>query len=87
MHESATLQASKWTGTGPWTQTIIMANNITTGVITISENTTSAQATAFAKAGISVSAVSGKNVTVRAIMSKPTVDLPVMVIYEQTEGS
>ena len=87
MHESATLQASKWTGTGPWTQTIIMANNVTTGVITISENTTSAQATAFAKAGISVSAVSGKNVTVRAIMSKPTVDLPVMVIYEQTEGS
>lgn len=87
MHESATLQVSKWTGSGPWVQSIVMANPVTTGVLTISENTTSAQATAFAKAGISVSAVSGNTVTVRAIMAKPTVDLPVMLIYETEEGS
>lgn len=87
MHESATLQSSKWTGSGPWTQTIVMANAVTTGVLTISENTSSAQAMAFAKAGISVSAVSGNSVTVRAIMAKPTVDLPVMLIYETEEGS
>ena len=87
MHESATLQASKWTGSGPWTQSIVMANPVTVGVITVSENTTSAQATAFAKAGLSVSAVSGNTVTVRAILSKPTVDLPVLMIYEESEGS
>lgn len=87
MHESATLQASGWTGTGPWTQSIVMANPIMDGVLTISENTTSAQAVAFAKAGISVSSALGYTVTVRAIMSKPTVDLPVMVIYEKEEGS
>lgn len=87
MHESVTLRASGWTGTGPWTQTIIMANPVTTGVLTISENTSGAQATAFVKAGISVSAVSGNTVTVRAIMTKPTVDLPVMLIYEKEEGS
>ena len=87
MHESATLQASKWTGSGPWVQTIVMANTVANGVITISENTTAAQATAFAKAGISVSAVSGNSVTVRAIMGKPTVDLPVLMIYEKSEGS
>ena len=87
MHESATLQASKWTGSGPWTQSIVMANPVTVGVITVSENTTTAQATAFAKAGISVSGVSGNTVTVRAILSKPTVDLPVLLIYESSEGS
>ena len=87
MHESATLQASKWTGSGPWTQSIVMANPVAVGVITVSENTTTAQATAFAKAGISVSGVSGTTVTVRAILSKPTVDLPVLLIYESSEGS
>ena len=87
MHESATLQASKWTGSGPWTQSIVMANPVAVGVLTVSENTTTAQATAFAKAGISVSGVSGTTVTVRAILSKPTVDLPVLLIYETSEGS
>ena len=87
MHESATLQASRWTGSGPWTQSIVMANPVAVGVLTVSENTTSAQATAFAKAGISVSGVSGTTVTVRAILSKPTVDLPVLLIYESSEGS
>lgn len=87
MHESVTLQASGWTGTGPWVQSIVMANPVMDGVLTISENTTTEQAVAFAKAGISVSAVSGYTVTVRAIMSKPTVDLPVILIYEKEEGS
>lgn len=87
MHESVTLQANGWTGTGPWVQSIVMANPVMDGVLTISENTTTEQAVAFAKAGISVSAVSGYTVTVRAIMSKPTVDLPVILIYEKEEGS
>jgi hypothetical protein len=87
MHESVTLQASGWTGTGPWVQSIVMANPVMDGVLTISENTTTEQAVAFAKAGISVSAVLGYTVTVRAILSKPTVDLPVILIYEKEEGS
>lgn len=87
MHESATLTASGWSGSGPWTQNIIMANPVATGVITISENTTGAQAAQFSKAGISVSAVNDNNITVRAVMARPTVDLPVMVIYEVSEGS
>lgn len=87
MHESATLTASGWAGSGPWTQNVVMANAVTTGVLTISENTTSAQAIQFAKAGVSVSAVNGNTVTVRAVMAKPTVNLPVMIIYESSEGS
>ena len=86
MTETATLQASSWSGTGPWTQSIIFTNAVSTGVITINEGATSAQAEAMAKAGISVASVSGRTVTVRANLAKPTINIPIMLVYDSAEG-
>ena len=86
MHESVTLRASGWAGSGPWTQTVSMANIVANGVLTINEGATTEQAKAFSKAGISISATSGTNVTIRAVLSKPTTDLPVLFLYESKEA-
>lgn len=86
MTETATLQASSWSGTGPWTQSIVFTNTVSTGVITINEGATSAQAEAMAKAGISVASVSGRTVTVRANLAKPTINIPIMLVYDSAEG-
>lgn len=87
MHESVTLRASGWTGNGPWTQTVIMANPVANGVITINEGATTEQAKAFAKAGISVASSNGTSVSIRAVFSKPTVDLSALLIFEESEAT
>lgn len=85
MKETAVLTSANWSGTGPWTQTITFANSVGDGVVTIDEGASDTQAIEFAKAGISVSAVSGKSVTFRSVMSKPTINLPILLIYETSQ--
>lgn len=86
MKETATLTESGWTGVGPWYQTITFSNEIRDGVVTIDENAMYTQAMDFADAGISVSSVSGHNVTFRSVFNKPSINLPILLIYEQSQG-
>lgn len=87
MKETATLTVAGWTGSGPWYQTVVFANEVADGVVTISENTSDSGAVDFAESGISVSAVNGNQVTFRSVLKKPTYDLPILLIYETSEST
>lgn len=84
MIETKTLTASGWAGSGPWTQTITLSNAVADAVIGAVETMTDAQVRAFTSAGISASAVNGTSLTIRAILEKPSMDLPIGVMYNSS---
>lgn len=79
--EEKTLTAAGWTGDGPWTQSITLSSAPSDAIAGIQEGMTDAQAEAFAAAGISPSAIDGTTVTMRALLAKPTIDIPIGVMY------
>lgn len=86
MYQTFTINAAAWTGTGPWTTTITASNIIATGVVMLNSSATEAQAIEYMEAGIAPSAVSGKVATIRAIRKKPTADIPIVLMYEDSIG-
>lgn len=87
MNETKTLSSTGWQGSGPWTQSITLTDNIASGIITPAEGMTSQQAQAYANAGISISETNGRTVKIRALFEKPNINLNVIVLYENTQGA
>jgi len=80
MIENKTLSTA-WSGNGPWTQDITLTEAPDNAVVGMAEGMTSEQTAAYAAAGIHVSAISGTTVTIRAAFEKPTIAIPVGVLY------
>lgn len=75
MYKQITLPAASWTGDGPWTQTVDIGSAVVNAVFGSDERNSSAQMEAFASGIMSVSAVSGTEVTIRAVGQKPSIDI------------
>lgn len=86
LHQEITLTAAGWTGEGPWTQTVTLSSAPVNAVIGPWEGMTDAAVLAMADAIISVSAVSGTSVTVRAVGEKPTISLNPVIMWETSES-
>lgn len=84
MYTEVTLSASGWTGSGPWTQSVDLGVEVEEAVIGPCETTTDDGVLATARAGIVVSAISGTTITLRALRSKPSIDLTLGLSYNET---
>jgi len=80
MIETKTL-GTGWSGSGPWTQDVTLEDEPENVLVGLAEGTTSEQSRAYIEAGIHVSAVNGNTVTIRALFEKPTVSIPVGIMY------
>ena len=86
LHQELSLPASGWSGDGPWTQTVTLSSVPVNAVIGAHGGMTDAQVQAMMEGMISVSAIDGTSVTVRAIGTKPTIALNPVIMWETSES-
>lgn len=80
------LPATSWQGTGPWTQVVTLPSTaVTDAILGAHEGMTDAQVQELMRCSITPSGVSGSSLTVRAIRNKPTMDLPIGIMYDTQE--
>lgn len=79
---TATLIASNWSGSGPYTYNLTTSGVTTSsnGQIGLSPSATDAQYEAAALANIRITAQSANSITLTATGTKPTVNLPVVIV-------
>lgn len=80
--ENVMIQPNQWKGSGPWTCTLNMGHQVRTATCAMTDGMTAEEARAFIDAGIHVAGVSGNTVTLRAMLSKPSVAVPVGILSE-----
>lgn len=86
LHQELSLPASSWTGTGPWTQTVTLESVPVNAVIGAHGGMTDAQVAAMMEAVVTVAAINGTSVTIRAVSAKPTTDLNPVIMWETSES-
>lgn len=85
MHEEVTISSSSWSGSGPYTATVSLTNTPTDAILGVHDGMTQAQVVAFADAKIYVSGISGSTLTLKALGTKPTINLKPIVAWNESE--
>lgn len=85
LHQIISLPSTGWTGSGPWTQTVTLSSVPVNAVIGPHEGMSDDEVIAMMGAMISVSAISGTSVTIRALGTKPDIDIEPAIMWETSE--
>ncbi len=85
LHQIISLPSTGWSGTGPYTQTVTLSSVPVNAVIGPHEGMSNDEVIAMMKAMISVSAISGTSVTIRALGDKPDIDIEPAIMWETSE--
>ena len=70
-----TVPAVSWQGTGPWIATVDVGTALATAVAGPIDSASDEQVQCFVDSGIHVMRLSGNNVTFRAVLEKPAIDM------------
>lgn len=87
MFKTIDLPSTAWVGEGPWTQEVTVESAPVNAVIGQQNGMSDEEVIQMMDAKISVSALNGDKVTVRAIGKKPSVDLHPGLLWEVSEVS
>lgn len=86
LHQEINLPAGSWQGSGPWTQTVTLDSVPVNAIIGQHGGMSDDQVVSMMKGMISVSAINGTSVTIRAIGTKPEIALNPMIMWETSES-
>lgn len=85
MNASVTMRSNAWQGEGPYTQTVTIPTAATDAVIGVWEGMSDNEVNQFVEAMIAPSAINGTSVTLRALGTKPTIDITAKLMWNELE--
>lgn len=85
LYQEVVLSVAGWVGTGPWTQTVTLPKAVANAVIGVWEGMSDDAVESMTNAILSVSAISGTEVTIRCLGEKPAIALNPIIMWEESE--